>query len=91
MVEIVTFKPLARGRFRCNIKNCGAVVKQGRLDTHRGFHKNRPTVTELPMSTLKTVELWYGRARCPYCDRTTYPGKSGVVICFSCEKKFMAV
>lgn len=91
MEEIVTFKPLARGRFRCNVKNCGAVVKHGRLNAHRGFHKNRPTVTELSTPTLKTVKMWYGRVRCPHCDWTNYSIEVGVVTCISCREKFTAV
>lgn len=56
-METATFKPLARGRFRCNIKNCGAVVKHGRLDAHRGAHKNRSISVELSAPMLKTAKL----------------------------------
>lgn len=89
MAEFVTFKPLARGRFRCN--NCGKTVKQKQLDTHRSSHKNRPIPTELSAPTLKTAELWHGLIRCPHCGWRNYADKIGIVVCISCREKFTAV
>ena len=90
MEEVLTFKPLARGRFRCNVKNCGAVVKQRRLNTHRGVHKSRSVATELPVPMLK-ANIWYGLVRCPHCGWSSFTEEAGTVVCISCREKFTAV
>lgn len=91
MAKSVTFKPLASGRFRCNIKGCGAVVKQRRLNAHRRTHKEHPTPAAVSQPALKTVKLWYGRAICPHCDWANYSVEPGTVTCINCRGKFIVV
>ena len=81
--EKMTFRPLSRGRYRCNqtgeiTKNCEAY----RRTTHKKVQVQK--TDKLPRASMALDEEWI----CPECNRKNYSGKlSKINICTRCSEK----
>jgi hypothetical protein len=60
-MRYASFTPLARGRYRCNVEDCKALVKKGRTEGHANghFYKGRspppPTMERIYQRSLRAV------------------------------------
>ena len=90
-MNFVTFRPLARGRYRCNFKGCGVAVKKSRLDAHRNYHTSlRVAINEPPK--LKAAKIFAGcLVGCPYCSMPHRASVPQDMKCSHCHKNFSAV
>ena len=90
-MNLVTFRPLARSRYRCNFKGCGAVIKKSRLEVHRNHHSSKRVAVYEPPK-LKEAKIFAGcLVDCPYCYNPNGVSVPQDIKCSNCGKKFRAV
>lgn len=101
--SLITFKPLAQGRFRCN--QTGKLVPRSQTKSYRVAQENllsqrtqtRPDlleesfpIREQPQISLSRASMDSdGDAQCPYCKEWNLKVKEGERICVNCGKRFI--
>ena len=101
--SLITFKPLAQGRFRCN--QTGKIVPKSQTSGYRVAQENllfqrtqtRPDLLEesfpireqSQISLLKASMDSDGDVQCPHCREWNFRVKEGEKICVNCGKRFL--